>query len=76
MIKFFKQIKIYNIPTIDYLIMHTSRTPPVHWGRFTIDDKDNYKGSMSNIAEKNTNLSNHDHCGGELCKYPPTDKKI
>jgi len=38
-------------------------------GRWKLEDK--YNGTMSNIAVKNNEFNNHDHCGGELCKYPP-----
>uniref|UniRef100_A0A6C0L1B3 Uncharacterized protein n=1 Tax=viral metagenome TaxID=1070528 RepID=A0A6C0L1B3_9ZZZZ len=42
-------------------------------GRWNLEDK--YIGSMSNTAIKNNEFNNHDHCGGELCKYPPKIKK-
>ena len=38
-------------------------------GRWLREDK--YNGSMSNTANKLSSYNNHDHCGGELCKYPP-----
>ena len=41
-------------------------------GRWNIENE--YNGSMSNIAIKNNEYNNHDHCGGELCKYPPQPK--
>ena len=64
---------IRRVLTVDYLLTQLKKpTILTPWGRFKIDENDNYKGSMSSFAEKNTNLSNHDHCGGELCKFPPT----
>lgn len=41
-------------------------------GRWNIENK--YNGSMSNIATKNNEYNNHDHCGGDLCRYPPKPK--
>tara|TARA_B100001113_G_scaffold353852_3_gene360607 strand:+ start:11065 stop:11349 length:285 start_codon:yes stop_codon:yes gene_type:complete len=38
-------------------------------GRWNLDE--NYNGSMSRIATKNNEFNNHDHCGGDLCKFPP-----
>tara|TARA_Y100000389_G_C17406784_1_gene488533 strand:+ start:350 stop:565 length:216 start_codon:yes stop_codon:yes gene_type:complete len=42
-------------------------------GRWIRDE--NYNGSMSQIANKLSSYNNHDHCGGELCKYPPSNNK-
>lgn len=42
-------------------------------GRWNIENE--YNGSMSNIATKNNEYNNHDHCGGDLCRYPPKPKK-
>jgi len=39
-------------------------------GRWLRDE--NYKGSMSNTANRLSSYNNHDHCGGELCQYPPS----
>tara|TARA_B100001093_G_C26541179_1_gene890334 strand:- start:130 stop:363 length:234 start_codon:yes stop_codon:yes gene_type:complete len=41
-------------------------------GRWLRDE--NYKGSMSKIANRLSSYNNHDHCGGDLCKYPPMSK--
>lgn len=38
-------------------------------GRWNLEE--DYDGSMSKIATKNNEFNNHDHCGGDLCKYPP-----
>jgi hypothetical protein len=46
--------------------------PKVPNGRWNLEE--DYNGSMSNIATKNSDLNNHDHCGGDLCKYPPKNK--
>ena len=38
-------------------------------GRWLLEKE--YNGTMSSRAHKNSVFNNHDHCGGELCKYPP-----
>lgn len=43
--------------------------PKIPNGRWNLEKE--YHGSMSKIATKNNEFNNHDHCGGELCKYPP-----
>ena len=39
-------------------------------GRWMLDNE--YSGSMSTRAHKNNVFNNHDHCGGNLCQYPPS----
>ena len=51
-------------------IVFTEKKMPI--GRWIRED--NYTGTMSNVSYKLTNYNNHDHCGGELCKYPPISK--
>ena len=46
--------------------------PKIPNGRWNLEE--DYNGSMSNIATKNNEFNNHDHCGGDLCKYPPKNK--
>jgi len=46
--------------------------PKVPNGRWNLEE--DYNGSMSKIATKNNEFNNHDHCGGDLCKYPPKNK--
>ena len=50
-------------------LLYNQKIPNGRWNL----EKD-YSGYMSNIATKNNEFNNHDHCGGELCKYPPTKK--
>tara|TARA_Y100000389_G_C17471158_1_gene531114 strand:+ start:6570 stop:6824 length:255 start_codon:yes stop_codon:yes gene_type:complete len=50
-------------------LLNIFKTKEMPIGRWIRDD--NYIGSMSNIANINTDYNNHDHCGGDLCKYPP-----
>tara|TARA_B100000965_G_scaffold400952_1_gene423787 strand:+ start:2453 stop:2755 length:303 start_codon:yes stop_codon:yes gene_type:complete len=46
--------------------------PKVPNGRWNLEE--DYNGSMSKIATKNNEFNNHDHCGGDLCQYPPKNK--
>ena len=54
------------------IILRTFSDKKMPTGRWLREEE--YKGSMSNIANKLSSFNNHDHCGGDLCKYPPTSK--
>tara|TARA_B100001250_G_C19675186_1_gene733324 strand:+ start:153 stop:365 length:213 start_codon:yes stop_codon:yes gene_type:complete len=66
-LRYFNQKYISNIFK---RLFHNEKIPN---GRWNLEDK--YIGSMSNTAIKNNEFNNHDHCGGELCKYPPKIKQ-
>tara|TARA_Y100000389_G_C17368108_1_gene467461 strand:- start:121 stop:360 length:240 start_codon:yes stop_codon:yes gene_type:complete len=62
-----------SIVTFENVIRYFSETKLPN-GRWIRDD--NYTGSMSNIAQRISTYNDHDHCGGDLCKYPPTSNKF
>lgn len=43
------------------------------WGTIATDDRDNTIQREKSI-QFNSNWSNHDHCGGEICQNPQVDK--
>jgi len=63
----FNTIKLSKHIFIEFLNIFKTQKMPI--GRWVRDD--NYVGSMSKIANINTDYNNHDHCGGDLCQYPP-----
>ena len=68
--KFLKTFHYANIVNHFKKYLYNTKIPN---GRWNIENE--YNGSMSNTAVKNNEYNNHDHCGGELCKYPPQPKK-
>lgn len=67
---YFSSFKYTHILNLFKRFLYYQKIPNGRWNL----EKD-YSGYMSNIATKNNEFNNHDHCGGELCKYPPTKKK-
>jgi len=42
------------------------------WGSILQEDSDHK--NIENIIEKNIFSGNHDHCGSEICAFPPKSK--
>ena len=51
-------------------ILKDHKLPNGRWVR-----ADEYNGNMSYIAQANSDFNNHDHCGGDLCRFPPSKEQ-
>jgi len=49
-------------------------TPLGRWDTISNENKDNEE--IRNAIEKNIYWTNHDHCGGEICRTPNKENKI